>query len=160
MSLPPFETINVNRSLSNAHVQGRSAFGAPPAMHCWAAENCRNRLPNALPSGLVANEKLESLARRMKATQDDNVGASKGQETAVPLLRAATNSPDLEIKDAQLIFGAIWRELEREFGRSRMHSQGVDPARGCAGRGQRHQLGLHSQGARHHRTAYRGFPAP
>jgi adenylate kinase len=32
----------------------------------------------------------------------------------------ATNSPDLEIKDAQLIFGAIWRELEEEFGRSRM----------------------------------------
>ena len=56
----------------------------------------------------------------MKATQDDNVGTSKGQETAVPLLPAATNSPDLEIKDAQLIFGAVWRELEREFGRGRM----------------------------------------
>jgi hypothetical protein len=60
------------------------------------------------------------LARRMKATQDDNVGTSKGQETALPLLPTATNSPDLEIKDAQLVFGAIWRELEREFGRSRM----------------------------------------
>jgi adenylate kinase len=32
----------------------------------------------------------------------------------------ATNSPDLEVKDAQLIFGAVWRELEGEFGRSKM----------------------------------------
>ena len=56
----------------------------------------------------------------MKGTQNDNVGTNKGQETAVPLLPAVTSSPDLEIKDAQLIFGAIWRELEREFGRSRM----------------------------------------
>jgi len=56
----------------------------------------------------------------MKGTQNDNVDTSKGQETVVPLLPAATNSPDLEIKDAQLIFGAIWQELEREFGRNRM----------------------------------------
>ncbi len=28
--------------------------------------------------------------------------------------------PDLEIKDAQLIFGAVWRELEAEFGRRRL----------------------------------------
>jgi adenylate kinase len=52
--------------------------------------------------------------------QGDNAGAWKGQGTAVPLVPAATNSPDLEIKDAQLIFGAIWRELEGEFRRSRM----------------------------------------
>ncbi|HEY2328323.1 MAG TPA: nucleoside monophosphate kinase [Verrucomicrobiae bacterium] len=35
----------------------------------------------------------------------------------------ATTAPkrsDLEIKDAQLIFGSIWRELEGEFGRERM----------------------------------------
>ncbi len=32
----------------------------------------------------------------------------------------ATNSPDLEVKDAQLIFGAVWRELEGLFGRSKM----------------------------------------
>jgi adenylate kinase len=56
----------------------------------------------------------------MKATQDDNVGTSKGQETAVRSLPVAASSPDLEIKDAQLIFGAVWRELEREFGRSQM----------------------------------------
>ena len=30
------------------------------------------------------------------------------------------NSPDLEVKDAQLIFGGAWRELEGEFGRNRM----------------------------------------
>ena len=52
--------------------------------------------------------------------QDDNAAAWKGQGTAAPLLPTATNSPDLEIKDAQLIFGAVWRELEGEFGRSRM----------------------------------------
>jgi adenylate kinase len=52
--------------------------------------------------------------------QDDDAGERKVQGTAVPLLAAATNSPDLEIKDAQLIFAAIWRELEGEFGRSRM----------------------------------------
>jgi adenylate kinase len=32
----------------------------------------------------------------------------------------ATNSPDLEVKDAQLIFGAVWRGLEGEFGRNKM----------------------------------------
>jgi adenylate kinase len=31
-----------------------------------------------------------------------------------------TNSPDLEVKDEQLIFGAVWRELEGQFGRSKM----------------------------------------
>src|SRR5882757_2164998 len=29
---------------------------------------------------------------------------------------AVTKRSDLEIKDAQLIFGSIWRELEAEFG--------------------------------------------
>jgi adenylate kinase len=52
--------------------------------------------------------------------QDENVGTRKGQETAPSLLPAATNSTDLEIKDAQLIFGAVWRELEGELGRSWM----------------------------------------
>jgi hypothetical protein len=52
--------------------------------------------------------------------QGDNASVSKGQGTAAPLVRAATNSPELEVKDAQLIFGAIWRELDGEFGRSRM----------------------------------------
>jgi adenylate kinase len=33
---------------------------------------------------------------------------------------SATNSPDLEVKDAQLIFGAVWQELEGLFGRSKM----------------------------------------
>src|ERR1700756_1306538 len=44
----------------------------------------------------------------------DNVG------TGAAPVAAGTNSPDLEIKDAQLIFAAVWRELEGEFGRSRM----------------------------------------
>ena len=97
----------------------------------------------------------------MKATQDDNVGASKGQETAAPLLPAATNSPDLEIKDAQLIFGAIWRELEGEFGRSRMRfPRELILLGGAPGAGKGTNYGLHPQGARHHRTAHRGFPAP
>ena len=57
----------------------------------------------------------------MKGTDDDTFGEGQGQETVVlSLPAAATNSPDLEIKDAQLIFSAVWRELEREFGRSRM----------------------------------------
>ena len=33
---------------------------------------------------------------------------------------AATKRSDLEIKDAQLIFGSIWRELESEFGHEHM----------------------------------------
>ena len=33
---------------------------------------------------------------------------------------AAPKRSDLEIKDAQIIFGSIWRELENEFGRERM----------------------------------------
>ena len=52
--------------------------------------------------------------------QGDNASVSKGQGTAAPVVPAATNSPELEVKDAQLIFGAIWRELDGEFGRSRM----------------------------------------
>ena len=58
----------------------------------------------------------------MKPTQmqDDSAGAWNDQATAPLLLRAPTSSPDLEIKDAQLIFGAVWRELEGEFGRGWM----------------------------------------
>ena len=56
----------------------------------------------------------------MKGTQSNVVETSKSQETGVRALPVAANSPDLEIKDAQLIFGSIWRELEREFGRSQM----------------------------------------
>ena len=56
----------------------------------------------------------------MKGTQSNDVDTSKGQEPGVRVSPVAANSADLEIKDAQLIFGAIWRELEREFGRSRM----------------------------------------
>src|ERR1700722_3771583 len=52
--------------------------------------------------------------------QGDLADAGKGQGTAASLVPAATNSPELEVKDAQLIFGAVWRELEGEFGRSRM----------------------------------------
>ena len=47
-------------------------------------------------------------------------GNASGQGTTAALVPAATNSPELEVKDAQLIFGAIWRELEAEFGRRRM----------------------------------------
>jgi adenylate kinase len=56
----------------------------------------------------------------MEDTQTGDVTTSKSEATAVRVLPVATNSPDLEIKDAQLIFGAVWHELEREFGRSRM----------------------------------------
>ena len=52
---------------------------------------------------------------------------------------AATNSPELEVKDAQLIFGAVWRELEGEFGRSRMRfPKELIRLGGRAGRWQRH----------------------
>jgi adenylate kinase len=37
-----------------------------------------------------------------------------------PAAPAAPKRSDLEIKDAQIIFGSIWRELEAEFGRERM----------------------------------------
>jgi len=36
---------------------------------------------------------------------------------------AAPKRSDLEIKDAQLIFGSIWRELEAEFGHEQMRFQ-------------------------------------
>src|SRR5258707_13053233 len=50
--------------------------------------------------------------------QGDNASVWKGQGIAAPLLPA--NSPELEVKDGQLIFGGSWRKLEGEFGRSRM----------------------------------------
>ncbi|HAV62841.1 MAG TPA: adenylate kinase [Verrucomicrobiales bacterium] len=34
--------------------------------------------------------------------------------------KAAAHSPDLEIKDAQLIFNAVWKELEEELGREQL----------------------------------------
>ena len=37
-----------------------------------------------------------------------------------PVAPGATKRSDLEIKDAQIIFGSIWRELESEFGHERM----------------------------------------
>src|ERR1700745_4412463 len=52
--------------------------------------------------------------------QGDNASIWKRQTTAVPLVPVATNSPELEVKDAQLIFGAVWRDLEGELGRCRM----------------------------------------
>ncbi|MBV8212737.1 MAG: nucleoside monophosphate kinase [Verrucomicrobia bacterium] len=35
-------------------------------------------------------------------------------------MASTTNSPDLEVKYAQLIFGGAWRELEGKFGRNKM----------------------------------------
>ncbi|HTG59746.1 MAG TPA: nucleoside monophosphate kinase [Terriglobia bacterium] len=52
--------------------------------------------------------------------QADNANAWKGQGTGTSLVAAVTNSPELEVKDAHLIFGAVWRDLEGEFGRSGM----------------------------------------
>src|ERR1700757_701252 len=46
--------------------------------------------------------------------QPNNVGTGSG------LAAGGTTSADLEVKDAQLIFGAVWRELEGEFGRNKM----------------------------------------
>jgi adenylate kinase len=58
----------------------------------------------------------------MKPTQmqADHAGAWTDQGTAAPLVPTVTNSPDLEIKDAQLIFNTVRRELEGEFGRRGM----------------------------------------
>ncbi len=36
-------------------------------------------------------------------------------------LPAPVSNPDLEIKDAQLIFNSVWEELESEFGRENLH---------------------------------------
>ena len=70
--------------------------------------------------------------------QGDNASVWKGQGIVAPLLPA--NSPELEVKDAQLIFGAIWRELEGEFGRRRIRfPKELILLGGGAGRGQRHQ---------------------
>ena len=55
----------------------------------------------------------------MKRTnrQADESESCQAQGTGASLASAAINSPELEVKDAQLIFGAVWRELEGEFGR-------------------------------------------
>jgi adenylate kinase len=47
---------------------------------------------------------------------------STSEQPAAPgaVTPAATKRSDLEIKDAQIIFGSIWRELEGEFGREHM----------------------------------------
>jgi len=50
----------------------------------------------------------------------DKSDALTGEGPGAPLVPAGINTPELEVKDAQLIFGAVWRELEGKFGRSRM----------------------------------------
>ena len=50
----------------------------------------------------------------------DKSDALRGEGPGASLVPAAINTPELEVKDAQLIFGAVWRELEGKFGRSRM----------------------------------------
>jgi hypothetical protein len=62
----------------------------------------------------------------MKRTQmqGDNADARRVKGLPPPFASAAANSPELEIKDAQLIFGAVWRELEGEFGRRWMRFPG------------------------------------
>jgi adenylate kinase len=45
---------------------------------------------------------------------------AKYKQVATASEGVGTNSPDLEVKDAQLIFGAVWRELEGLFGRNKM----------------------------------------
>jgi adenylate kinase len=50
----------------------------------------------------------------------DNADAWKDPGTTTNLVPAATNTPELEIKDAQLIFGTVWRDLEGELSRRRM----------------------------------------
>jgi adenylate kinase len=44
----------------------------------------------------------------------------EGGRNCRPIMPPAANTPELEVKDGQLIFGASWRALEGEFGRSRM----------------------------------------
>jgi adenylate kinase len=56
----------------------------------------------------------------MNRSQIKGDDAGVGDGAALRLVPAATNSPELEVKDAQLIFGAVWRELEGEFSRQRM----------------------------------------
>jgi adenylate kinase len=50
----------------------------------------------------------------------DNADAWKDPGTTTNLVPATTNTPELEIKDAQLIFGAVWGDLEGELSRRRM----------------------------------------
>jgi adenylate kinase len=45
---------------------------------------------------------------------------SNPDSSTPPAATAAPKRSDLEIKDAQIIFGSIWRELEAEFGRERL----------------------------------------
>jgi len=65
---------------------------------------------------------VPDISRRAKRAemQADNANAWKGQGTGTSLVATVTNSPELEVKDAHLIFGAVWRDLEGEFGRSGM----------------------------------------
>ena len=63
---------------------------------------------------------------------------------------------DLEIKDAQLIFNGVWKELEaRIWPRKSALPKGADPARRRAGRRQGNQHRFHPGAARHHRPAHR-----
>src|SRR3981081_3776078 len=52
--------------------------------------------------------------------QGDNAGVWKGQGTAAPLVAAATNSPERTVTDGYLVLGPLGREIEGEFGRTRM----------------------------------------
>ena len=61
-------------------------------------------------------------------------------------------APDLEIKDAQLIFNGVWKESRAGlWPRKPPLPKGTDPPRRRARRGQGHQHQFHPRAARHHR---------
>ena len=60
------------------------------------------------------NDQAKAPARAKHAERSPRSPA--GPPAAAPPLRIN----DLEIKDAQLIFGAVWQELEAEFGRENL----------------------------------------
>jgi hypothetical protein len=91
--------------------------------------------------------------------QGDNASVWKGEGTVVPIVPPAANTPELEVKDGQLIFGASWRKLEGEFSRSRMRFPKELILLGGAPGAGKGTNGLHSQGARYRGAADCGFPA-
>ena len=60
---------------------------------------------------------------------------------------AATRTTDLEIKDAQIIFGAVWQRLEADFGREKLRfPKEIILLGGAPGAGKGTKTRVHRQG--------------
>jgi len=57
----------------------------------------------------------------MTSPEAPDLSTQKHTDSELPKTAPLTRAPDLEIKDAQIIFDSVWKDLVAEFGREKLH---------------------------------------